>query len=777
MAQKFLSAGVFTTEFDQSFLAQGVAGIGAAMVGRTKKGPAMVPTIVRGLDEFVERFGPMDPNMQMPYAAKNYLRNSAALTVVRVLGHADGLSTVNGFTVGGISAIVNTSSSLGEVGAVVHHSGTVAVVSVTPVAGDVNRFVFAVGSIFAATASFLSSSADYIEKVLNTDPTKYSTYGHYLARNIKYQSFTGSSFWNVVPMSGALTSFQRDFEAGVTPYVVSQAIGGLEFDLFRFYSRGHGKATNDDVKVMIANVKPSPAPIVTPYGTFDVYIRKFDDTDQRPVVLESFVGCTLDPNSPNYVLRKIGDALETFDTAQRKFVKTGTYNAKSKYVRIDLNTAANFPKESLPWGHRGYTKPKFLHSASITATPALRDMPLQPNQLDRNGNVDVNVSWGISFLSGGIADRMVAFPNGATGTGYVTTDSTFSMKYLTSSYSNGRQVWNYDTTIAAGNLHTAVYSSASLYKFCMPLAGGFDGWDARVADPLYLANNATETDIGVTSTKRAIDTISNPDAFDMNLLALPGIHNLKITDYARQLVNDRADCMYVMDVTGSTVNESIQQLQGRQLDDNYTAAYYPDLQLNDKNNARTVRVAPSVAVMGAMAYSDRVGQVFFAPAGLNRGGLAQFDIVDVVDRLTFSDRNDLYDNRLNPIATFPNEGIVVFGQKTMQLRASALDRINVRRLLIMAKKTISSAAKFLLFEPNSPATWDRFTKQVNPILEKVRQDQGLVRFKVVMDSSTNTDDLIDRNVMTGKIFLQPTKAAEFIDLGFVITNAGVSFGE
>lgn len=778
MAQKFLSAGVFTTEIDQSFLAQGVAGIGAAVVGRTKKGPAMVPVVVRGWDEFAERFGNVDPNYQLPYMAKYYLRNSNALTVVRTLGHSDGLSTTNGYTVGGISAIVSNTSSIGVVGAVIHHSGTAgAVATVTPVSGDVNRFVFAVGSLFAATASFLSSSADYIEKVLNTDPTKYSTYGHYLYSNLKYQSFTGSGFWNLVPVSGALSGFQRDFEAGVTPYVVSQPVGGLEFDLFRFYSIGHGRATNDEVKVMIANVKPSPAPLVTPYGTFDVYVRRFDDTDQRPVVLESFVGCTMDPDSANYVLRRIGDSVETFDTTQRKFIKTGTYPARSKYVRIDLNTAANFPKEALPWGHKGYTKLKWLHSASSVATPSTPDMPLQPNQLDRNGNIDANISWGIVFSSGGIADRMRAFPNSVTGTGYITTDTTFSMKYLTSSYSNGRQVWNYDTSIAAANMHQAVYGSASMYKFCLPLQGGFDGWDLRVTDPLYLSNAATETDIGVVSLKRSLDTIANQDAFDMNLLAVPGVHNLKVTDYARTLVNDRADCMYVMDVTGSSVAEVIQQLQSRQLDDNYTATYYPDLQLDDKVNKRQVRVSPSVAVMGAMAFSDRVGQVFFAPAGLNRGGLGQFDIVDVVDRLTFQDRNDLYDNRINPIATFPGEGIVVFGQKTLQLKASALDRVNVRRLLIFAKKTISSAAKYLLFEPNNPATWDRFVKQVNPILEKIRQDQGLVRFKVVMDTSTNTDDVIDRNIMAGKIFLQPTKAAEFIDLSFVITNAGVSFGE
>ena len=149
--------------------------------------------------------------------------------------------------------------------------------------------------------------------------------------------------------------------------------------------------------------------------------------------------------------------------------------------------------------------------------------------------------------------------------------------------------------------------------------------------------------------------------------------------------------------------------------------------------------------------------------------------MDVVDRLNFTDRNNLYDNRINPIASFPNEGINVWGQKTLQVAASALDRINVRRLLIFAKKTIASAAKFLVFEPNNSATYQRFTNLVNPILEDVRQKQGLERFRVVMDTNTNTPDVVDQNRMVGKIFLQPTKTAEFIDLQFIITNAGVQF--
>lgn len=778
MAQKFMSPGVFTTEIDLSFLAQGVAGIGAVVVGRTPKGPAFSPTFVNGLDAFAAVFGDPSPDFMLPYAAKNYLKNSNALTVVRVLGHDDGTTTANGMNAAGgltaIQAISDVSASLGKALAVIHHTGSLAALTITGVALDANNFVVkltgSAGVIFAATASFSKTSSNYIEKVLNTDPTKFTTYGHYLYQNFSYAIPVASASWSAVGISGSTTAFTRNFEGGLTAWVKSQPIGGMEFNLFRFHTLSHGKATNDDIKVMVANVKPSPSPLATAYGTFDLVVRRFSDTDQKVITLETFVGCNLDPSSKNFLPRKVGEVNEVFDTAQRKFVVQGNFPNKSKHIRVELDTAANAPAEALPWGHRGYEKELF--TGPLAAVP---DMTLTINQFDRNGNLDPNISFGISFVSGGIDDRMKAFPNNTqTLRG---TDADFSLAFLTSSYFNGKQIWSYNPSVPASQQHQAVFASASLYRFNLPMIGGFDGFDIRVADALYLTNVADDTDIGVVSAKRALDTIANPDAFDMNILAVPGVHNLKVTDKARSVVNDRRDTMYVMDVTGSTVAEVIGQLSSRELDDNYSACYYPDLKLNDRTNNKIIRVSPSIAILGAIAFSDRVGQVFFAPAGLNRGGLGQFDIIDVVDRLTFSERNDLYDSRINPIATFPNEGIVVFGQKTLQALPSALDRINVRRLLIFAKKTIAAAAKLLLFEPNNPQTWQRFLNAVNPILEKIRQDQGINRFKVVMDTSTNTNDLIDRNIMTGKIFLEPTKSAEFIDLSFIITNAGVSFGE
>jgi hypothetical protein len=438
----------------------------------------------------------------------------------------------------------------------------------------------------------------------------------------------------------------------------------------------------------------------------------------------------------------------------------------------------NAPHEALPFGHRGYTKELFAATTGSVAAQ-VPDIRLTANQFDRAHNLDQNICWGVSFVSGGIADRMRADPNDAE----LGADEDFSLSKLSSSYYNGKQVWDYVPTLPNNQQYVAVYGSASLHKFVLPFQGGFDGFDLRIADPLYIDNAATDdvswgaSALAVVAANRALDTIANPDAFDMNLLAVPGVNNIKITDHARQVCNDRADAMYVMDITGSSVEEAIGQLKAREIDDNYTACYYPDMKMNDRTNVKILRISPSVAVVGAISFSDRVGQPWFAPAGLNRGGLGQFDVFDVTDRLNFQDRNDLYDNRINPIASFPNEGIVVFGQKTLQVKASALDRVNVRRLLIFAKKTVASAAKLLLFEPNNPQTWLRFLNAVNPIMENIRQNQGIERFKVVMDTTTNTNDLIDRNIMTGKIFLQPTKAAEFIDLSFIITNAGVSFGE
>jgi hypothetical protein len=781
MQNSFSSPNVTANEVDQSFVEPGAPTPSTLLVGSSPKGPAFVPVQINSWDEFVTRFGDLNPDHPTTYAARYQLQNSNALLMMRVLGHDDGLSTTNGYIVGGVTGISDTSgstSTTGSVLAVVHHSGTINVITVAGVANDANRFVFRVGSVFAATASFLTSSNDYIGKVLNTDPTLYNTYGHYLAELYRYQRPAASASWWAVGVSSAsFNDFTANYTVGETTWVKSQPLGGMEFDLLKIYTRSAGRATNDEVKVTIANVKPSANPTIYPFGTFDIQVRKFDDSDVRPVVLESFSQLTFDPSDPNYVLRRVGDIDEQFDTTQRKFIVVeGSFPNRSRYIRVKLNQDANFPAESLPWGFRGY--PKLLFSGSSTAGTGANKVPdLQYTafQRDLQGNFNANVSWGVSFVSGGVADRMRAFPDSLVSH-LTASDADFSLKSLVSYYENGVQRYVY---VQASSSYSPIFASGSVQRFTLPFRGGFDGWDLRVSSPIgpfTLTNEADETNIGVVSLKRAVDAVSNPDIVQYDVMAMPGVHNKKAADYARTLANERKDFLYIMDITGSTRSDAINNLTNREIDDNYVAAYYPDVKVNDRVNNRIVRLPPSAVVVGTLAFTDRVSQPFFAPAGFNRGGLAQFDVVDTVDRLDFKDRDALYETgRINPIGKFAREGIVVFGQKTLQLRSSALDRVNVRRLLIFAKKAVVREAKDLLFEPNNSATWQRFVSRVNPILERIKQAQGLQRFKVVFDSTTTTPDLVDRNAMYGKILLEPTKAAEFITIDFVITSAGVTF--
>jgi phage tail sheath protein FI len=239
------------------------------------------------------------------------------------------------------------------------------------------------------------------------------------------------------------------------------------------------------------------------------------------------------------------------------------------------------------------------------------------------------------------------------------------------------------------------------------------------------------------------------------------------------MVEDRQDCFYIADFSEAGSDIADTTLQSNSVDSNYVATYYPWVKTIDNNNNKIMSVPPSVLMPGVFAANDRLAAEWFAPAGLNRGGIT--GAISVLNRLTHSERDTLYENKVNPIAAFPGQGIVAFGQKTLQDKASALDRINVRRLLITVKKFIASTSRYLLFEQNTTTTRNRFLNTVNPYFEAIQQRQGLYAFKVVMDETNNTPDVIDRNVLAGQIFLQPAKTAEFIVIDFNILPTGASF--
>tara|TARA_R100001510_G_C7651062_1_gene208665 strand:+ start:73 stop:921 length:849 start_codon:yes stop_codon:yes gene_type:complete len=282
---------------------------------------------------------------------------------------------------------------------------------------------------------------------------------------------------------------------------------------------------------------------------------------------------------------------------------------------------------------------------------------------------------------------------------------------------------------------------------------------------------------------------------------LPGITNKTLTTKLINACEQRGDSMAIIDLpnvyippsqkecttfaqrlpaTGNP-EASAKELTKRQINSSYGATYYPWVKIKDEQFNRDVWVPPSVVALGVMANTEKTADVWFAPAGFNRGGLnsgnAGLPVMQVSSQLLAKDRDILYRANINPIASFVSEGIVIFGQKTLQQTQSALDRINVRRLLIFVKKMVSRVANNLLFEQNLQVTWNRFVSRVVPQLENIKTRFGLSDFKVVLDSTTTTPDLIDRNVMYAKVFLKPARAIEFIAVDFVIMNTGASFDD
>ena len=348
--------------------------------------------------------------------------------------------------------------------------------------------------------------------------------------------------------------------------------------------------------------------------------------------------------------------------------------------------------------------------------------------------------------------------------------------------------------------------NAGFDKFTSPMFGGFDGFDVTEQDPL---NNSFTSPGGTSGTeknnyafyslKKGIDMTSDDEYVEFDIAAMPGITNSTLNAALIDACETRADSLAIVDLKGNyqpphehklapndpsvvgSVDEVVTELQGLNINSSYGCTFYPFVRIRDTINDAVLYVPPSVVALGTFSSSQRKSAVWFAPAGFTRGGLSEgsagLPVIGVKERVTSAKRDKLYDANINPIASFPAEGIVIFGQKTLQVTQSALDRINVRRLLIYLKKEISRIASRVLFDQNVQTTWDRFTGQVIPFLEGVQAGLGLTDFKVVLDEETTTPDLIDRNIMYAKIYLKPARAIEFIALDFIVTRSGASFDD
>jgi hypothetical protein len=303
--------------------------------------------------------------------------------------------------------------------------------------------------------------------------------------------------------------------------------------------------------------------------------------------------------------------------------------------------------------------------------------------------------------------------------------------------------------------------------------------DIKPGSNFYNNINASNTQgLSANDYTASIAALANQDAYQYNVLVTPGLYNSDANygPVMTTIINNtqnRGDNIYVMDLVpySSSVNTAVVQAGTRNT--SYAASYWPWVQIVEPDSGQLVWIPASTVMPGVFAFNDTVSEPWFAPAGINRGGLNL--VVRAETKLTQTQRDNLYSGNVNPIATFPANGVVVYGQKTLQKKASALDRVNVRRLLIALKNFISDVAQNLVFEQNTIATRNAFLAAVNPYLETVQQKQGLYAFKVIMDDSNNPADVIDRNQMVGQIYIQPTKTAEFIYLDFNILPTGATF--
>jgi hypothetical protein len=527
-------------------------------------------------------------------------------------------------------------------------------------------------------------------------PTLVTSYSEYLANfgstftsaSDEYTFLTSISAYNYFQNGGTslivtrVVSSSVDWKYAVSSYV-SSSLPASSASAFTLETLSPGAMMNNTgqeisgslVSGSVDNYRWQIVSPNTASGTFSLVIRQGNDNSRNPSILETFTNLSLDPKSPNYIARVIGDQTPTIvgSGASAYIQITGSYPNASRYVRV---------KEV------GLKTPDYLNNNGVANSQYTASIPLA----------------GSGSFGGGEGSNIKA---------------------------------------------------------------GMKLYDAISTDTQGLVGDSYET---------AIALLANPNEFRYNIITVPG---LTLDNYSGAInilisyVEERGDAIVVVDPKNyaQTVVGAIDKAATQ--DSSYAAAYWPWCQTTDPNTGQLVWVPASTMIPGVYAYTDRVSEPWFAPAGINRGGLGT--VRQVERKLTQTDKDNLYTGKVNPLATLPGRGVVVFGQKTLQTKPSALDRVNVRRLLISLKSYISQVADNLVFEQNTAATRNQFLSQVNPYLDSVQQRQGLYAFKVVMDDTNNTPDVIDRNQLVGAIYLQPTKTAEFIYLNFNILPTGATF--
>lgn len=945
---KFISPGVQIKEIDRSQINNLTDAVGPVVIGRSRRGPGMVPVKVRSYEEFVQIFGEpvrgssegdiwREGNLTAPmyatWAAKAYLANSGPLTFIRLMGSehpelveggeagwktsntlsssvgdngggAYGLFVVpsgSNSVTGALAAVFYVDSGVGLALAGATSDGSSVTGSATLVKSIGNELEFRMKilssdnlngtPVLDTSFNFDKNSDKYIRKVFNTNPTlvnsnitslenreKYwlgETFADFMRDTVGSSALVSGAYAFIAGLKHAdvdMSNFQVEAQPSKTGWVLGQDLSAItgSFNpanmpkLFRFVAlggEGSGDWTQRNIKVSISNIKYSPT-VYEKYGSFTVEIRKTADTDANPGVLEIYTNVNLNPESENYIAKRIGDKyLEWTDdvvTGEKRHRVFGTFDNISKLVRVEMSALVEengIDPESLPFGFLGpvrYQKTTISAGAfagndmvqgsgSIPLVPASFSGDLYMPGLSGTLNADLlfpQVKLRVSSSEAGVLNDRDAYYGVVTNqgtlsklnedfidltrikpfnldtfipSGSITENSTIftldDVRQVSGSGGlvSGKYFWQNGSRVAGTSISAAEGSYKDVLdmgvdKFTVPMFGGFDGLDVKEKEPfanrvLGVSSQATENYAQYTLQK-ALDMISDPEVVEMNLLTVPGVTNTTVTSKVLDVARSRNDVLSIVDLEGGyqpttenanperqrlgNVNTVVSNIKARNLNNSFGCAYYPWVSI-DGGNGVPLWVPPSVVALGTMASSQESTAVWFAPAGFNRGGLsngsAGLSVLDVREKLSLKQRDALYEVGVNPIASFPSEGIVIFGQKTLQATPSALDRINVRRLVIYLKEKVGKISNGILFDPNLQVTWDRFLAQVNPLMADTKARFGLSDYKVVLDATTTTPDLVDRNIMYAKIYIKPARAIDFIAIDFIITNTGASFDD
>ncbi len=826
MAERVVSPAVFTNEVDQSFLAQGISQIGGAIVGPFDRGPAFAPTVVRSQAQLEDLFGAPDGKYYQPWVAREYLKHQGVVTIVRV-GSLDGYEQKNAVLIKATAQADSGSYSQGDefvIGVLANTLGVndadarfdgfpnatltdadIGPGDFTATLGidDPNPLEGNEGSLIERVFSIDPSDPDSIHNVYGRAPQKNKSVAYMYsyfedsAREVYEAAVGGLNFKLSVEVEGIenvikFTDSAAKISSASTPMFKSQLISGDRYDLFKVVTRNMGTRANTEIKIGIYNVKTPGTLQGTDYGTFSLIVRRFGDNDKNQEVLENYDNLNLDPTSPQYLPRVIGDRhVEVND--QGKIIEHGDYGNKSNWIRIEMPAEAFAPANAMPYGFDPYRSP--LSGVNVPE-PAWSFASHYEKNEGRyfNGTVFNEESPdGLLILPESSRNTNELFAPlpveaGTAGNGFFMDEPGTYTNIVPINEKESGEVSELTSPIPAKLGSGNDYENVRKRRFLVGFQGGFDGH--APTHPIRLGAEITAQNVqgldcsdpfsgGTEGYIKAFAALSNQDEFDINLLVTPGLSmdlHRNVINRGVDLCETREDTFYILDAVGAAANpggvdEAVSQVAT--LDSNYAATYYPWVKVIDPSTNRIMPFPPSAVMPAVFASNDKVSAEWFAPAGLNRGGIEK--AVGVMDRLNFAERDELYEGKVNPIAAFPGQGIVAFGQKTLQRRPSALDRINVRRLMIALKKFIASTARFLIFEQNVTATRNRFLGIVNPYLESVQQRNGLYAYRVVMDESNNTPDLIDRNILYGQIFLQPAKAIEFVILDFNLTPTGASF--